>query len=277
MDPVDYLLQYVPYREGAGNANRFSADLKRPPEAWCGDTVTDAYLRAGHRLPSMQAGVAQGFAGVFAGMNWAKANGLWIPSWEAQRNDALVYGGPSFPQGHTGLVISAGPRGATGYSVEGNRHDTLDRFTFVVGEDAVLGVIKLSHFLGSAPPPIPHPSPAPVHPPTKPTVHPHPNVLGAWPKGPDFFMVKSPLMRKYGTVRRAQQRLIARGWKKVPAGTPYSTHAGRVFLADDLYGDDTAAVMWAYQTEKHHPEGLTIDGKLGVETWTSVGRTDNVT
>jgi hypothetical protein len=40
-------MKWVGYREGRMNANRFSADLGRPPEAWCSDFVVDVNRMAG--------------------------------------------------------------------------------------------------------------------------------------------------------------------------------------------------------------------------------------
>lgn len=45
-----------------------------------------------------------------------------------------------------------------------------------------------------------------------------------------------------------QRRMVARGWD---------------LACDGLYGDQTAAVTRAFQAEK----GLTVDGKIGVQTW----------
>jgi hypothetical protein len=48
--------------QGYDHKNPFSDDLGRPPEAWCGDFVTDIYKRAQIPLPSMQPGCRTGFA-----------------------------------------------------------------------------------------------------------------------------------------------------------------------------------------------------------------------
>jgi len=48
---------------------------------------------------------------------------------------------------HTGFVVSSGPKGSTGHTVEGNRGDQVGRFTFTVGSDVVLGTIDLPRLL----------------------------------------------------------------------------------------------------------------------------------
>jgi hypothetical protein len=52
---------------------------------------------------------------------------------------------------HTGFVVSSGPKGSTGHTVEGNRGDMVGRFTFTVGEDVVLGCIDLNRLLAGRP------------------------------------------------------------------------------------------------------------------------------
>jgi hypothetical protein len=95
-----------------------------------------------------------GYAAVIYGMQWAKAHGLWRPSWEAAPGDAIVYGwdGPysSAANMHTGLVVHAGANGATGATIEGNRDNRVGRWTFTVGERNVLGTIALSKLLAPA-------------------------------------------------------------------------------------------------------------------------------
>jgi hypothetical protein len=104
-------------------------------------------------------------------MEWAKANGYWRPSWKAEPGDAIVYGweGPGSPSSemHTGFIVSSGPKGSTGHTIEGNRADQVERQTFTVGEDIVLGTIAITKVLATkhaiVPKPIPQPR-SPEHP-----------------------------------------------------------------------------------------------------------------
>jgi peptidoglycan hydrolase-like protein with peptidoglycan-binding domain len=96
--------------------------------------------------------------------------------------------------------------------------------------------------------------------------------MDPWQNSWPILMVKTPYLHNT-MVGVFQQRMIERGWKKVPDGTPYSQHAGQKFLHDSDYGPDTAAVVWAFQKEKH----LEVDGQVGRETWEAARRKDNVT
>jgi hypothetical protein len=273
--PIELAAHYadIGYREQPGNHNIFSQYLGHPPESWCGDFVTSMFEMTGHTLPSMQPGLKTGYAAVAYGIEWAKANGLWVPSWEAEPNDAICYGwngpGSSWDEMHTGLVVSSGPRGSTGHTIEGNRHDIVGRFTFTVGESVVLGCIALHKLLKAtptppkpmpAPLPAPHPVPAPAPAHHAPASHddPHTPAWGSMHE-PPFFMVKTPLMRG-PAVGHFQARTNARGWRPP-------------LHVDDVYGKDTAARTGEYQKDKH----LQVDYKLGPATYESARRTDNVT
>lgn len=278
MDPVAILLAHVGYHEQGVNCNIFSHDLGHPCEAWCGDTVTDCYKRSGHRLPPMQPGLDTGFASVYFGFTWAQRNGLVIPSWEADRNDAVCFGweGEGIrgnpDQMHVALVVSSGPKGTMLRYVGGNQHDQVSVQEIEVGSNLIMGCINLSQFLkGDV-----HHDPAPG-PSSSPRPKPRPNngvdlAIGHWDNNWPVFMVKTPLMRHHA-VSEYQQRMIDRGWHHVPSGTPYSVHAGRKLGVDNIYGPDTAAVTWAFQEDK----GIMRDGKLGPVTWLAASRTDNVT
>lgn len=146
-----YAESQVGYKEGPNNANKFSHDLGYPGEAWCDDFVADSCKQSGHALPSMSPGCTTGARAVIESMNWAKANGLFIPSWEGQPGDQLVYGwdgpGSSAADMHTGFGVKFGARGTTGKGCEGNRSDQVEYTTFVVGESVLLGVIDLNRLL----------------------------------------------------------------------------------------------------------------------------------
>ena len=146
-------LTHVGYKEGPNNHNQFAVDLQPSldHEPWCDIFVADCCKRSGHPLPSMQPGVASGAAAVYYSIQFAKAHGLWVPSWQADDGFQICYGwnGPtSTPENmHTGFIVSSGPKGSTGHTVEGNRGDMVGRFTFTVGSDVVLGCIDLPRLL----------------------------------------------------------------------------------------------------------------------------------
>jgi hypothetical protein len=170
---------HLGFREGANNANPFGKHYNIDHEPWCALFVSFCCEASGHPLPEMQAGMSDGYAGVAIGMDWAKANGFWRPSWEAVCGDAIVYGwnGPSSSpdEMHTGFVVSSGPKGSTGHTIEGNRADQVERQTFTVGSDVVLGTIAITKILASKSKRPHKPAPQPRHP------H-HPANTGPGPK-----------------------------------------------------------------------------------------------
>lgn len=160
-----------PFHEGANNANPFGSHYGIPNQPWCALFVSWCCQKVGDPLPSMQSGMSDGYAGVYLGMQWAKAHGYFCPSWEAKPGDAIVYGwdGPnSAPSDmHTGFVVSSGPKGSTGHTIEGNRADQVERQTFEVGSGVVLGAIQLTRILADKKgkrTPKPKPVPQPRHP-----------------------------------------------------------------------------------------------------------------
>lgn len=162
---------YIGFKEGPNNDTPFGKDYNLNHQPWCALFVSDCCRKSGHKLPVMQPGMTDGFAGVEFGMSWAKARGYWVPSWRARPGDIIVYGwnGPasSAADMHTGFVSSSGPRGTTGHTVEGNRGDQVERQTFTVGERIVLGVIQANRILADHKDgtiPGPKPSPQPKHP-----------------------------------------------------------------------------------------------------------------
>ena len=150
---LTYALKQVGYKESANNGNRFARDLQPSldHEPWCDIFVADSCKQCGHPLPSMQPGVVSGAAAVYYSIQFAKTHNLWVPSWQAGPGFQICYGwnGPtSTPENmHTGFVVSSGPKGSTGHTVEGNRGDQVGRFTFTVGSDVVLGTIDLPRLL----------------------------------------------------------------------------------------------------------------------------------
>lgn len=174
-------LKEVGYHEGPNNENKFGKALGLNNVPWCDLFVTRMCQLSGHPLPPMQPGMSTGAASVWYSMQFAKAHGLFVPSHKAKPGFQIVYGwqGPSSPPAemHTGLVVSSGPVGSTGHTVEGNRGDQVGRFTFTVGESVVLGCIDLPKLLGREQvhvrPPKPDPQPRNPH---------HPAHTGPSPK-----------------------------------------------------------------------------------------------
>lgn len=144
----------IGYAEQPTNRTKFGRHYKLDGNPWCALFVSWSCLKAGKPLPSMQPGMPDGYAAVIYGMQWARAHGLWRPSWEAAPGDAIVYGwdgpGSSPANMHTGLVVSSGAQGSTGSTVEGNRDNRVGRWTFTVGERNVLGTIALTKLLTPA-------------------------------------------------------------------------------------------------------------------------------
>lgn len=172
----------VGYREGKNNDNKFGRHYGLNHEPWCDLAVTRWCEKSGHPLPPMQPGMHTGAAAVSYSIAYAKAHGLWIPSWEAKPGDQICYGwdGPSSPPAHmhTGLVVSSGPKGSTGHTIEGNRGDQVGRFTFTVGSDVVLGCIDLNRLLGGRPKVTVKPKPAAAKPDPQPRPPEHPSHTG---------------------------------------------------------------------------------------------------
>lgn len=148
-------LGQVGYKEGPNNRNKYGNDAHLNNEPWCDLFVRWCCKMSGHPLPSMQPGMDSGAAAVVYSINYAKAHGLWVPSWKAGPGFQICYGwdGPnSTPEHmHTGFVVSSGPKGSLGHTVEGNRADQVERQTFTVGSDVVLGCIDLPRLLDGRP------------------------------------------------------------------------------------------------------------------------------
>jgi hypothetical protein len=139
------------FHEGANNDNKFGKFYGINHQPWCAMFCSWACATSGHPLPVMQPGMRDGFAGVSYAMHFAQTNGFWRHSWDAEPGDLIIYGwnGPgSLPEDmHVGFVVSSGPRGTTGHTIEGNRADQVERQTFTVGERVVLGTVALSKML----------------------------------------------------------------------------------------------------------------------------------
>jgi len=77
--------------QGYNHQNPFSADLGRPPEAWCGDFVTDIYKRAQIPLPSMQPGCRTGFAYCPDAVEYGRKHDATRYSWQAEPGDIVLF------------------------------------------------------------------------------------------------------------------------------------------------------------------------------------------
>jgi hypothetical protein len=220
-------LSEVGYKEGAGNRNKFSADLGYPPEPWCDDFVADICKRSGHPLPSMSPGCRTGARAVYRSIGFAKSHNLWVPSWKAGPGFQICYGwaGPhsSPEQMHTGFVVKAGPKGSLGHTVEGNRGDQVERQTFTVGSDVILGTIDLPRLLLGRPQiKIHEPQPArPVTPEPQPRHpdHPHNTGPGADKTARDLSeridgKRIATHKRLYRRLRRQITKGLKKGWKR---------------------------------------------------------------
>ncbi|MER8186390.1 hypothetical protein [Kitasatospora sp. NPDC094015] len=99
---IDKARSWIGYREGPGNANRFSAELNRPPESWCADFVAAVARETGN------AAYFPNTASCSIGRGWFKQRGRLsvYPAIGAQ----VFFGAPGNPDGpggtHTGLCIA---------------------------------------------------------------------------------------------------------------------------------------------------------------------------
>ena len=122
-----------PFREGPNNENPYSAFYGYPNARWCAFFVSWCCRKSRHPLPSMQSGMPDGYMSVFYGMQWAKANGFWRPSWKlSQAMRSCTAGMAPFRVGRHahGSDCVLGKKGTTGHTIEGNRSDEIEHQTF---------------------------------------------------------------------------------------------------------------------------------------------------
>jgi len=99
---IDRAADWIGYREGPGNANRFSAELGRPGEAWCADFVSAVARESGN------GGYFPDTASCAVGRAWFQRRGRLsqYPAVGAQ----VFFGEAGNPYGpggeHTGLCIA---------------------------------------------------------------------------------------------------------------------------------------------------------------------------
>lgn len=141
----------IGFKEKPVNLTKFGRYYGLDGQPWCALFLSWCFATSKHPLPSMQAGLKNGFAAAVAGMQYAKEHGAWRPSWDAEPGDIVVYGwdgpGSSWERMHVGLVVRSGAKGSVGHTVEGNRGDCVARHTFIVGERVVLGTIDVKKLL----------------------------------------------------------------------------------------------------------------------------------
>jgi Putative peptidoglycan binding domain len=225
--------------------------LGRPCEFSCADGYTFVCKHQGYALPSMQPGLATGFASCYYGFKAAKAKKALIPSWEGKPGDAwFVNTGNGSQPGHVEMIYDrvgtevhtfgwdSGPSNVDGFTGQGGCHKHVWSDPKGQGNARVMGALDLS------------------------------KVVDLSKKGKEFkpakknsgnhlLMVKSPLMGS-------------------PKGSPLIEqvqHAlnrhndGPHIQEDGVYGIKTEKAVRAF--EKH--EGLHVDGIVGPHVYAKLG------
>lgn len=245
-DLVGWASAQVGTLAGAGydGPNPYSAALGRPPEAWCGDFVTDGFVHIGLPLPGMQAGCRTGFAYVPAALEYARLAGATRPSWEADLGDLalfdwngdgvpdhveLVVGWMSDTSGRHTVIESVG--GNSGPAGGVNRHDWTTGPP--AGNRLILTTIDTSRLVTFGA--------TPAAPPAR----------GSAPTGP-MWMLKTPYMTGPGV--RALQ-------------TALNHVSAPQLIADGVYGPLTRDAVASFQQR----DGLGVDGIAGPITLHALG------
>lgn len=227
-----------------GPGNKFDEYLGRPNEYSCGDGVTYWFDTAGVPLPLMQQGMPgklTGFAYCPSAVNYGRAHGIVIPSWQAQVGDIVLFDWNGDGKAdHTELVTAhdtahgvlytigadSGPSNVDGYHGQGGVHRHSWLAPAGQGNNEILAVLDAGRLVNFT---VPVPADA---------------VLPAWYHR--VLSVQSPLL--YGDDVRAVQR-------KVGA------------VVDGWYGNGTKTDVERFQTNHH----LTVDGVVGEETAEALG------
>jgi hypothetical protein len=233
--------------QGYDGPNPFSANLRRPAEAWCGDFVTDMYKRAQIPLPSMQPGCRTGFAYCPDAIIYGQKHGATRYSWQAEPGDIVLFdwngnGDADHTEivtGYQGGVLftiggNSGPSNVDDFRGDGGVHRHRWPAPSGRGNNLVLAVIDTSKvvlFGGPA----------------------HLTKVGtAPPTAPRMLMLKSPMMR--GDDVRAVQRALNQ-----------RNQAG--LAADGDYGPLTRDAVIAWQQHAR----IEADGIVGPQTRSSLG------
>jgi peptidoglycan hydrolase-like protein with peptidoglycan-binding domain len=242
-DIVRLALSYNGYLNGAGydGPNQFSAALGHPPEAWCGDFVSNVFRVAGLPLPSMQDGIATGFSYCPSALAYAHEHNAVITSWESQPGDIFLFdwngnGEPDHTELGTGYVNpgaytiggNSGPSNVDGYTGTGGVHRHVWNAPVGQGNNLILAVIDASKLVKFGNPVPPPPSKAP-----------------RWP-GRNL-MLKTPELVG-NDVHMWQNQLASRHWN---------------IRVDGVYGPASKEICVEFQKQK----GLVPDGIVGEITW----------
>lgn len=227
------------YLNGAGYdcANRYSAELHLPAEAWCGDFVTGVFLEAGLPLPPMQPGHRQGFSYCPSAVNFGRARGAVVASWQAEPADIALFQWDSNPDhSHTEIVEAwangvlhtiggnSGPSNVDNYRGDGGVHRHIWTAPAGRGNPQVVAVLNSSRLVTFSAAPTPAP--------------PFPGRL---------LVLKSPNLSG-NDVRTWQGQMAHRGWS---------------IAIDGIYGPVSRDTCLKFQQEK----GLWVDGIVGPATW----------
>lgn len=125
---------HLGYREGAGNRNKFSKALGRPPEPWCADFVSYVGRKAGFKVNTAS---AQGVA------NYLKSHGTWKGKRDPQPGDALTFrwDGSGGWADHVGIVEKVFKQNGRTYvqTIEGNSGDRVRRKVYPANSSVING------------------------------------------------------------------------------------------------------------------------------------------
>lgn len=233
--------------QGYNGPNPFSANLRRPAEAWCGDFVTDMYKRAQIPLPPMQPGCRTGFAYCPDAVDYGRKHSATRNSWQSEPGDIVLFDWDGhgladhteIVTGYQGGVLftvggNSGPSNVDGFGGQGGVHRHRWNAPSGHGNDQILVVLDASKVVSLG---------GPAHP-TKGGTAP--------PADPRMLMLKSPMMTG-ADVRAVQQALNQRN------------HAG--LAVDGEYGPLTRDAVRNWQRHAH----IEADGIVGPQTRSSLG------
>lgn len=224
--------------------------LGRPCEFSCADGYSFAVKHQGFALPSMQPGLATGFASCYYGFKATKAKKALITSTEARPGDAIfIDTGNGSQPGHVEMVYKragnnlysfgwdSGPSNVDDFKGQGGCHKHV--WPDKGGNARIMGALDLSKVVDLS-------KPGKAYKPAKPN------------SGNHLLMVTSPLMgspKGSPVIEHVQAALN----KKIKAG----------LHEDGVYGYKTEKAVRAFQ--KH--VGIHVDGIVGDHTYTKLGVT----
>ena len=127
-------LMYVGYREGANNANRFSAELGRGPESWCDDFVSGVAFEVG------ASDIFGSHAYCPEHVEWFKNRGEWHNGSSGITTGDIGFVEIGGKAGHVFAVVSANKLLRYAVTVEGNTNNN--------GSANGIGVFKRRRLFG---------------------------------------------------------------------------------------------------------------------------------